>query len=331
MGILASKKIALVFPGQGSQEVGMGRSLAENSPAAAALFARADEVLGCGISKLCWEGPEEDLRQTINTQPAIYATSCAALVALYGSTGSSSAIESPLLEEDARRNVLFTAGHSVGEYAALFAAGAFSFEVGLRLVRTRAELMQKAAEEHPGTMAAVLGLSPEQVNEVVRRASDAGTIVAANFNSPMQTVISGEHAAIERASEIAKEMGAKRVVPLNVAGAFHSPLMASAAEDLAHVLQSVEIRDTVVPVVANFTAEAQSLAHQIRENLSKQITGSVRWTESVQRMLDSGVEAFIELGAGNVLAGLIKRIAPAAEVYSVGDKASVDALLSLQG
>ncbi len=331
MGVLGLRKIALVFPGQGSQEVGMGRDLAENFPSAQAVFARADDMLGCAISKLCWQGPEDELRQTINTQPALYVTSCAALVALYGSEGCCGEIESPLLKEETRGNVLFTAGHSVGEYAALFAAGAFSFETGLKLVRKRAELMQKAAEEHPGTMAAVLGLSPEQVEEVVRKASSAGTIVAANFNSPIQTVVSGEHSAVERASEIAKEMGAKRVVALNVAGAFHSPLMESAAQELARFLESAEIRDAVVPVVANFSAERETSASEIRENLSKQITGSVRWVESVQRMLDAGVEAFIELGAGNVLAGLIKRIAPAAEVHSIGDKASVDALLSLQG
>lgn len=330
MGILESKKIALVFPGQGSQEVGMGRELAESYPASGKIFERADAVLGFPISRLCFEGSEDDLRQTINTQPALYVTSCAALMAVFAPDAESGEeIISPLVQEDLRRNVLFTAGHSVGEYSALFAAGAFSFETGLKLVRGRAELMQEAAEKNPGTMAAVLGLAPEQVEEAVSRASDVGTVVAANYNSPIQTVISGERKAVERASEIAMELGAKRVVPLNVAGAFHSPLMQTASEGLVQVLASAQISDVVVPVVANYTADVQTSPGQIRENLARQITGSVRWVESVRRMLDAGVEAFIELGPGNVLAGLIKRIDPSVQTYSAGDRASVDSLRGL--
>ncbi|MGQ9454740.1 MAG: ACP S-malonyltransferase [Armatimonadota bacterium] len=331
MGILESRKIALVFPGQGSQEVGMGRELAESYPAAEKLFERADEVLGFPISRLCFDGPEDDLRQTINTQPALYVTSCAALMAVFAPGADSGAeIVSPLVQEEGlRRNVLFTAGHSVGEYCALFAAGAFSFEIGLRLVRRRAELMQEAAENYPGTMAAVLGLAPEQVEEAVSRASDVGTVVAANYNSPIQTVISGEKQAVEKASEIAMQLGAKRVVPLNVAGAFHSPLMRTASEGLVQVLASAQIGDVVVPVVANYTADVQTSSSQIRENLAMQITGSVRWVESVRRMLDAGVEAFIELGPGNVLAGLIKRIDPSVQIYSAGDRDSVDSLRGL--
>lgn len=313
MGVLGGRKIALVCPGQGSQEVGMGRDLAENFGAASDLFKRADEVLGYSISGLCFTGPEEDLKQTLNTQPALYITSAAAYEAFKSRCDCRPA---------------FAAGHSGGEYAALYAAGAFSFEDGLRLVVNRARFMQEAAQANPGTMAAILGLSSEQVMEVVAKASDAGMVVAANFNSPIQTVISGEEAAVKRASEIASESGARRVVPLNVSGAFHSPLMQSAADKLASILGETEISNPVVPVVANFTAEVETDADQIRANLANQITGSVRWVESVSRMLDAGVEIFIELGAGNVLAGLIKRISKDALVYSVGDKASLEQVLS---
>ncbi len=213
MGLLRSKKIAFVFPGQGSQEIGMGRDLAETTRCAWDVFRRADNHAGA-ISDVCFNGPEADLKQTINTQPALYITSVAAFEVV----------------KECGLHPAFTAGHSVGEYAALYAAGAFGFEDGLRLVRTRAELMARAAAESPGTMAAILGLSPDQVGEVVAKAHYVGTVVAANFNSPIQTVISGEPAAVERASAIALEMGARKVVPLNVSGAFHSPLMLPAAE-----------------------------------------------------------------------------------------------------
>ena len=312
MGILASKKIAFVFPGQGSQCVGMGKDLAENFAAAADIFKRADDVLGYSISNMCFNGPEDDLKQTLNTQPALFITSAAAFE----------------VAKEQGFVPAFTAGHSVGEYAALYAAGVFSFEDGLKLVRTRAELMQKAAEDNPGTMAAILGLSPEQAQEVVGKAASAGVVVAANFNSPIQTVISGEAAAVARASQIASESGAKRVVALNVSGGFHSPLMQGAADALLDVLKVAQVNDPVVQVVANFTADFEKTADEVRANLANQITGSVRWVESVNKMLDAGAEVFIELGSGNVLAGLIKRIAKEAEIYSVSDKASLDAIVN---
>ena len=291
---LLGKKIAFVFPGQGSQCVGMGKDLAESFEVAADVFRRADKALGHSISELCFNGPEDELKQTINTQPALFVTSAAAFEVAKG------------------KGIIpaFAAGHSIGEYAALYAAGAFTLEEGLKLVRTRARLMQEAAESNPGTMAAILGLSGEQVLDAVEKASSAGVVAAANFNSPIQTVISGESGAVAKASEIALEMGAKRVVPLNVSGAFHSPLMQSAADSLLEALNAAEIYDLKTPVVANYTAAFETTAAEVRDNLSKQITGSVKWVESVGRMLDAGTEAFIELGAGNVLAGLIKRIAP---------------------
>ncbi len=259
----------------------MGRDLAESFPATADIFKRADAALGFSISEVCFNGPEEELNQTINTQPALFVTSAGAYEALKAQ-GCEPA---------------FTAGHSVGEYAALYAAGAFTFEEGLKLIRTRAELMNHAAEENPGTMAAILGLSPEQVKEVVIRASDTGIVVGANFNSPIQTVISGEAGAVKRASEIASEMGAKRVVPLNVSGAFHSPLMQSAADALLEALRAARVEENLrIPVVANYTASFETLAEEVRVNLSAQVTGSVRWVESVQEMVNAGAEAFVELG-----------------------------------
>lgn len=289
--------------------MGMGRELAEHFPVAADVFKRADAALDYSLSELCFNGPEEDLKQTIHTQPALFVSSVAAYEVIK-QKGIAPAM---------------AAGHSIGEYAALYAAGAFSLEEGLSLVKTRARLMQEAAEANPGAMAAVLGLSPEQVEEAVSRVTGAGVVCAANFNSPIQTVISGESAAVKKASEVASELGAKRVVPLNVNGAFHSPLMQNAADSLMEALKSAQIDDLIVPVVANYAANIETKASEVRENLAKQITGSVRWVESVQRMLDEGIEGFIELGPGNVLAGLIKRMA-SVEVVSVGDKAAVDSL-----
>ena len=311
MGLLEGAKLAFIFPGQGSQAVGMGRDLAENYPAAAAVFDRADRALGYSISDLCFRGPEDALRQTVNTQPALYVTSSAVF---------------EVVKEHGLQPAI-CAGHSVGEYAALYAAGAFGFEEGLRLVRTRAELMQDAADENPGAMAAILGLSPEQVQQVLTQASETGMVDAANFNGPAQIVISGETAAVERAGEIATRMGAKRVVPLNVSGAFHSALMQEAANALVEALRGAQMaKRLAVPVVANYTAGLEWEDEEVRLNLARQITGSVRWTESVRKLLDEGTEVFLEVGPGRVLAGLVRAIAPNANVCSVGDRASVEAL-----
>lgn len=310
MGVLDNKKIAVIFPGQGSQFVGMGQELAQSSPAAAEMFARADDILGVPFTALCWEGPEEELTRTVNTQPALFVASAAAYE----------------VAKARGLNADYSAGHSVGEYAALYAAGAFSFEDGLKLVRRRAELMDQAAKASNGAMAAILGLNPDQVKQAAASAVDAGIVVAANFNSPIQTVISGEPAAVEKASAAAKEIGAKRVVPLKVSGAFHSPLMNSAADGMQNVLAESNIVDARIPVAANFTGDFELTAAEIKENLARQVVGTVRWIDCIEKLIFSGVDTFVELGPGNVLAGLVKKIAPQANVYSAGDSASIDAL-----
>jgi len=312
VGLLESSKIAVIFPGQGSQSVGMGLDLANTHSIAAEMFAKANDILGFSLSGLCFEGPEDELTRTVNTQPALFVSSAIAY-------------------EVARAKGLeasFSAGHSVGEYAALYAAGAFSFEDGLRLVRKRAELMDKAARENGGAMAAILGLSPDQVKEATINASDAGVVVAANFNSPIQTVISGQLEAVEKACVIAKEMGAKRIVPLKVSGAFHSPLMQSAADEMRSVLAGTTMTDCRIPVVANITGDFEQSADEIKANLARQVVGTVRWIDSIEKLILSGVDTFVELGPGNVLAGLVKRISTQVNVYSAGDNASINALFA---
>lgn len=300
-------KTAFVFPGQGSQSVGMGRDLYDLYPEVRDVYDTADRVLGRPLSKLCFEGPEEDLRLTVNTQPALFTTSVACLRMLQ-KNGISPDV---------------CAGHSIGEYAALVAAGALPFEQGLRLVKQRAELMQKAVGDHPGTMAAVIGLDADAVRAICEKAKSAGIVDVANYNSPGQVVISGEVKAIEAASEYAKEAGAKRVLPLNVSGAFHSRLMQTAADELRAALKESDISDATVPVVANVTADYVTRADEIRDCLARQVAGSVQWDKSIARMSADGVTEFVEVGPGKVLAGLIKRIAEGAEVVNVGDAASL--------
>ena len=289
---------AYVFPGQGSQYVGMGKDLFAQHEPSRALKEEADRLLGFSLSTICFEGPEDALRQTKNTQPAIFLHS----VALFRATGGRPAM---------------VAGHSLGEYSALVAAGSLAFPDALRLVRLRGELMQKAGEEHPGTMAAVVGLTPGAVEELCSEASAAGVVQPANFNSPGQIVISGSVAGVRRAMELAKGRGAKMVKELVVSGAFHSPLMAGAQEGLRAALAGAPVLDARIPVYANVTAEPVHDAAAIRDLLHRQLTSPVRWEESVHHMVRDGATAFTEVGPGKVLQGLIRRCEPEAAVSGI--------------
>lgn len=303
-------KLAYLFPGQGSQIVGMGADLCAHSPAALDVFDEADAVLEMKISTVCFYGSEDTLRDTLNAQPALFVTSVAALRAL---------------EEAGAPSPDAVAGHSVGEYAALVAAGALSLEIGLRLVQRRAQEMFRAGETNPGTMAAVLGLSGEDVAQVCAEAeqADAGVVQVANFNGGGQVVISGAVSGVAAATEALKARGARRIVPLNVSGAFHSRLMDAAAQAMAHVLQDVVISDASLPVVANVTADYERSAEEIRSNLAAQIDHSVRWEESIGRLVQNGFDRFVEVGSGTVLSGLMKRLAPGATTAAAGDYAGV--------
>jgi [acyl-carrier-protein] S-malonyltransferase len=309
MSAVSTPKLAFVFPGQGAQSVGMGRDLYENSPVAREVFEAVDAACGFTISEICFEGPEETLKETRNTQPALFAVSVAALAACReaGLTPSASA------------------GHSIGEYAALVAVDALSVTSGARLVKARGEAMADAAGARPGTMAAVLGLDAPVVAEVCRQVNHVGVVVMANLNSPGQIVISGEVNAVNEASLLLKEKGAKRVLPLAVSGAFHSPLMEPASVVMKGVLELTEVSDPKIPMIANVTANYEMTATEVKANLAAQVAGPVRWVETIERLTLDGYTTFIECGAGNVLAGLIKRIAPEAKTYSVSDVASLNA------
>ncbi|MGA9407557.1 MAG: ACP S-malonyltransferase [Bacteroidota bacterium] len=300
-------KVAYIFPGQGSQYVGMGKDLFREFPAARELFLKADAVLGFSLSKICFEGPEEELKQTKNTQPAIFLHSLAVW-----------SILNP-------RNAAMAAGHSLGEYSALVAAGVITFEEGLKLVRLRGELMQKAGEENPGTMAAVIGLDGKVVGEVCCTAWKEGVVQAANFNSPGQIVISGSVDGVHKAMALGKERGAKLVKELVVSGAFHSPLMQSAKEGLKAVLDEAEFCDAKIPVYANVTAKPLQKTNEIRAMLFEQVTSPVRWEETITNMSADGASTFIEIGPGKVLQGLVKRIVPNASIAGFDTAADVSA------
>jgi [acyl-carrier-protein] S-malonyltransferase len=307
MTILASS-VAWVFPGQGAQKVGIGRDLHQASAAARSVFQQADAALGFALSQLCFQGPEDTLRQTVNAQPAIMAVSLACLEA---------AREDGLLTDEPA----FVAGHSLGEYTALVAAGAVGLEDGLRLVRERGLLMQMAGEERPGTMAAILGLDEETAAAVCR---ETGAQVC-NLNAPGQIVIGGTLAAVEAALDLASQRGARRAMPLNVSGAFHTDLMIPAVKGMDRTLERVTLRDPQVPVLANGSARPLTSAAQLRDDLLYQLNHPVQWQRSVEYMASAGVDTFIELGPGQVLTGLIRRIVPGARLLNIDSMAAIEA------
>jgi [acyl-carrier-protein] S-malonyltransferase len=305
-------KLALVFTGQGSQHVGMGLDLHARYSEARSVFDEADRTLGFELSRLCFEGPEDELNDTINTQPAVLTMSLAALRAMGGL--------------DRVGALSFVAGHSLGEYSALAAAGRISIADAIRLVRERGRLMKEAGQRHPGGMAAVLGLPAETVAEACRQAHDdtSAVIQIANHNSPQQVVISGEEQGLARAVELLKDKGARRVVPLTVSIASHSVLMESAAEGLRDVLDSISLKDSGIPVIGNVTARPLMHAEEIREELVKQLVSPVRWVSSVRWMIDQGVKTFVEIGPKDTLSKLIKRIDSDVRRISVSDVTTVE-------
>ena len=310
--------LAFVFPGQGSQSVGMGRDLATSSPAAAAVWAAADAALGEPISQLAWQGPADRLDLTENAQPALLAASIAILEALR-ERWSAAGAGAPA--------VAFSAGHSMGQYSAFVAAGVLSLDDGVRLVRRRGELMQASGQGRDGAMAALIGLDDARLPDLIAAASKHGTFVVANRNAPGQVVVSGERPAIEAGAELARELGAKRAIVLPVSVAAHSPLMAEAADAMKTTLADVAFADPAMTLLANADARPITTADDARAELVEHLTAGVDWVAAVQRMTDDGVTTFVEVGPGRVLTGLIKRIAPDAEIVPADDPATHDRLV----
>lgn len=307
---------AFIFPGQGSQEVGMGKDFADQYQVARETFEEADDKLGFSLSKMCWDGSESELNQTMYTQPAIYVTSMA--------------IYRVLKQEIPDANPSWVAGHSLGEFSALTAAGVMSYADGVKLVNTRGSLMQKAGEDSPGSMAALLALDTDQVLELCKQVEQetSQTVVLANDNCPGQIVVSGDIEAIDRLIEVAADAGAKRAVKLAVSIASHSPLMKPAAEAFKASIDAIQLHEPVIPVYGNVTAAPLQTVAEIRTEIENQITQTVRWTESMNAIIEQGAETFIEVGSKDVLAGLMKRIDRKKSRISLN---SVEALQNLIG
>jgi len=324
-------RVAFLFPGQGSQAVGMGADIFATSAAAKRVFETVDDALGFPLSALCFQGPEETLRKTINAQPAIVTVSLAYLAAFQEALSEApSSWTSPLTPD-------FTAGHSVGEFASLVVAGALDLKDTLRLVRERGRLMDIEEVACPGGMAAIIGMEAEPLQEICQEVSQQltaehteeahpgqGRVTIANYNAPGQIVISGERRALEQASELAKVRGAKKVMPLAVSGAFHSPVMYPAVDGMARALAASPLQNPTLPIISNVTAMPLTNAEEVREELAQQLATSVQWIRSIEYLRDAGVTTFIEIGPGQALAGMIKRIVKGAKIINIGTIADIE-------